>query len=449
MRLRQCAPILLLAALACNGVAGTVAAPAVTPAATSAPRSTEAPTPTATPPAPPPTPPPPTATPVPGKWALWVGSTHLRGANIYQRRVYPELDGGALGSGPAGPPYTQADFNRLAAMGANYVNISHPGLFGETPPYSPDEKIQNNLDHLLDEIAKADMFAVISFRTGPGRSEFTFLRSEVGKWFGEKYLDDSVWTDQNAQEAWAAMWRYTAERYRDNPIVVGYDLMVEPNANDVWLNVYEPSEFYPAQAGTLYDWNALHPRITAAIREVDPDTPILIGAMSYSDISWLPYVTPTGDTRTVYAVHQYAPFQYTHQEPPLRLSYPGQVDLDGDGEPEQFDRGWLEDHLSAVDAFTATYHVPVAANEFGVERWEPGAAGFMRDTMDSFERRGMNYALWLWAGSWRGLARDDAFDFLHGPNPGRHSAVSSSDLIDAIVEHWGRNALRPSNFKQR
>jgi len=41
------------------------------------------------------------------KWALWTGPTQLRGANIYQRRVYPELDGPDFyGPGPVGPPYT-------------------------------------------------------------------------------------------------------------------------------------------------------------------------------------------------------------------------------------------------------------------------------------------------------------------------------------------------------
>ncbi|MFQ6093285.1 MAG: hypothetical protein ACE5OR_11540, partial [bacterium] len=106
------------------------------------------------------------------KWALWNQGTQLRGANIYQRRVYPELDNGFLGPGPVGPPYSQEDFDRLAELGANYVNISHPGLFTENPPYTLDEDIQDNLDNLLAMIAQADMFAVISFRTGPGRSEF-------------------------------------------------------------------------------------------------------------------------------------------------------------------------------------------------------------------------------------------------------------------------------------
>jgi hypothetical protein len=245
------------------------------------------------------------------------------------------------------------------------------------------------------------------------------------------------------------MWRHTAERYRDNLIVVGYDLMVEPNANDFWLDIWEPEEFYPTYADTLYDWNQLHPRITAAIREVDTATPILIGGMSYSAVRWLPYLEPTDDTRTVYMVHQYAPHQYTHQSPPLELTYPGVFDTDWDGVDDQFNRAWLDNLLSTVDTFASTHGAPVSVNEFGVVRWEPGAAEFMDDQMDLFEERGMNHALWVWEPSWEPrAAMNDDFDFLHGPNPDHHAEVASSDLIDAIVDHWGRNTVRPSNLSQ-
>jgi hypothetical protein len=383
------------------------------------------------------------------KWALWTGSTQLRGANIYQRRVYPELDGpDFMGPGPVGPPYTQADLNRLAALGANYVNVSHPGLFSENPPYVLDEDIQDNLDNLLDMIAQAGMFAVISFRTGPGRSEFTFFWGEEGDWFDASYFNDAVWQDRAAQDAWAEMWRYTARRYRDNPIVVGYDLMVEPNANEVWLDVWDPEEFYADYGGSLYDWNQLHPRITAAIRQVDADTPILVGGMGYSGVEWLPYLEPTGDPRTVYTVHQYAPHRYTHQEPGLldrlEFTYPGEFDTDWDGSDDRFDRAWLDELLSTVDDFVATHKVPVAVNEFGVVRWEPGAAQFMDDQIALFEQRGMNHALWVWETSWEPFAEEvDAFNFRHGPDPDNHADVESSDLMDVIVKYWGRNTVRP------
>lgn len=123
------------------------------------------------------------------EWSLWSGGTQLRGANIWQRVVVPELDGGEfLGSGHVGPPYIQEDFDRLAALGANYVNISHSGLFTEEPPYELDEEVQTHLDNLLNMIARADMFAVITFRTGPGRSDFTFYRDGAGDWFDRDLL---------------------------------------------------------------------------------------------------------------------------------------------------------------------------------------------------------------------------------------------------------------------
>ncbi len=233
----------------------------------------------------------PTAALTPGdEWSLWSRGTLLRGANIYQRRVFPELDGTEfLGPGPFGPPYTQADFDRLAALGAKYVNLSVPGLFTVEPPYRLDQEAQANLDYLLALAANADLFAVITFRTGPGRSEFAIIGdiNDKDDWLPDEYIINTVWEDAAAQDAWVEMWGYTAARYADHPIVVGYDLMCEPNSNALF-DLWEADEFMAAYGGTLYDWNQLYPRLVAAIRAADPLTPILIGGNGYSVPSWRP-----------------------------------------------------------------------------------------------------------------------------------------------------------------
>jgi hypothetical protein len=381
-----------------------------------------------------------------GKWGLWTDGTLLRGANIYQRRVYPELDGAEfIGPGPFGPPCTQEDIDRLAAMGANYVQLSHPGLYTENPPYELDEAVQENLDRLLGMIADAGMYAVIAFRTGPGRSEFTFFWDEGENWFDESYLNDKVWQELEAQDAWADMWRYTAERYKDMPTVVGYELMVEPNPNDRLLDIWDPEEFYARYSGTLFDWNQLFPRITSAVREVDPATPILVGGAGYSGVEWLPYIEPNRDDRTVYIIHQYEPHVYTHQDPETPgLTYPGAFDADYDGSIEEVDEAWLESLLLKVSAFEAEYGLPVAASEFGVKRWAPGAARFLGDLMGLFEEMGINYALWEWEPAWEALNLGyDAFNFRHGADPGNHSDVTSSELLMVIEEHWRLNSSGP------
>jgi hypothetical protein len=57
------------------------------------------------------------------------------------------------------------------SLSTGYLLTSHPGLFRETSPYTVDLDIQNNLDQLLEMVAQANLYAVIAFRTGPGRKD--------------------------------------------------------------------------------------------------------------------------------------------------------------------------------------------------------------------------------------------------------------------------------------
>ena len=383
------------------------------------------------------------------KITLWQGETQLRGANIWQRVVVPDLDGPEfLGSSHVGPPYTQADFDLLASLGANYVNISGPGLFTELPPYILDSELQDNLDNILDMIYKADMFAVITFRTGPGRSDFTFYSEGAGDWFDPELLREWVWEDTAAQEAWVEMWRYTAERYREHPIVVGYDLMCEPHPAGI-REIYEADAFFREYRDTSADWNQLYPRISSAIRVVDPDTPILIGGMGWSSVRWLPYLEPTGDPRTVYLVHQYEPqTQYTHQESRYpKHGYPDQFDLDWDGEKDDFNKEWLENYLGIIDQFQEKWQVPLAVNEYGIVRWIPGGEVFLDDQLTLFEARGLNHAIWMWDPDWQPWTDEvNAMNYRFGQDPKSQEDIYPNPLMDLLEDYWSRNEIRPSDF---
>lgn len=383
------------------------------------------------------------------KWDLWgSGQTQLRGANIWQALVILELDGDTFkGSGYVGPPYSQQDFYDMAALGANYVTISGPGIFTEEPPFVVDQQAVEHLDNLLAMIAEADMFAVISFRTGPGRSECTFWCEEDDPVY-EDYFNDTMWEDQDAQDAWVDMWQFTAERYGGNPIVVGYKLMVEPNAPPAIFDIWDPEEFYDDYAGTLYDWNQLYPRLVSGIRQVDTQTPILVNADGFSAIEWLPFLKTIDDPKIVYIVHQYHPFdEYTHQETDSRNEYPGSLDLDWDGNPDDFNQEWMDEELLfPVDEFSEQYGVVIGVDEFGLNRWVPGAAIYMDELMELFENRGMNYSIWAWPTSWPEFEEEvHAMNFLLGPDPDNRSPVDN-DLQDVIAEYWSLNTIRPSTI---
>lgn len=399
-----------------------------------------------------------TFSPRPDKLSLWENQTgpHLRGAVVYQRRYYSDLGDEPLGGPFAGPPLTQQDFDDLAKCGANAVVLSHPGLFAEKPPYAVDEHIVQHLDAILKMIENAGLFAIIAVRTGPGRSEFTFVYDDVNTWFGPDKLNDQVWATQGAQDAWVAMWRFIAERYKNNRCIVGYELMVEPNSNAVGsdvlsspIDIYDPDQFYQRYAGTLYDWNQLHPKIVRAIREVDTDTPILLPANGYSSAQWLPYISNVSDQRVVFAAHQYEPHEYTHQKPEAFLSYPGEISMEDDGNIEAFNSSTVNNILRPVSKIVHEDKATVAVTEFGTVRWAPGANLFLANTMDVLEKLGINYFVYEWGTRHMPYLRmDNAFFFEVGPDPKNTAPKKDNELMLTICDYWRRNSirLRRNNF---
>lgn len=382
------------------------------------------------------------------KMELWTNGPKLRGVNVWQGFVMPKYYGNIQGPGPLGPPFVQADFDKLASWGCNYVNISHAGLYTVNPPYQVSQDAVDSLDSLLAMVQAADMFAVITLRTGPGRSEMTFQRDGIGDWVDPADVIETLWTDQTAQDAWADMWRHTANRYKDNPIVAGYDLLCEPNAPEILYSLWEEADqYYPTHAGEIHDINRFYPALVSAIREVDSSTPVIAGANNYSQPVWLPYLQLLSDNRVVYAAHQYAPDEYTHQYidqfPTLPLTYPGTIDS------VSFNKAWLENQLGPLGTFMADSGKPVVVNEWGLLRYEPGAATYIADMVSVFELLKVNSAIWDWTSSFEAThpeTTDDAFNYQHGADPNNHTNVESDPLVNAIKAYWGLNTLRPSNW---
>lgn len=398
------------------------------------------------------------------KWALWTGGTCLRGANIWQTLVSPSAFTspapywGSFGTAPYGPgPYTQADFDKLAALGANVVNISGPGLYSETPDsmgnYVLDTVAQANLDDLLTKIQNANMFAILTVRSGPGRNMDFAINT-----LGERH---TIWTSQTPaqalqaqaeQDAWVAMLRYTANRYKNNPIVVGYDIMCEPNSNMIvptaTVNTeFDPAYFYgtsgipgiPSYANTSYDWNQLAQRITTAIRQVDTTTPILLESMHWGAASWIGSLVLTGDSKTVYTAHQYEPGLYTAQAAPYTRTY---------GTGGTYTKNDLVPQFTYLSSFKTSHNVHTAIDEWGVQRYEPGAAQFLDDEMALMESNGLNYAFHYWTPASLVEAYPlDGFDYRKGTDPFNHTDVPmpTNVLMTTIQTYFSKNTVRPSN----
>jgi hypothetical protein len=359
------------------------------------------------------------------KWDLWSHGTRLRGADLHPCKI--------LDDDVCLEPITAQDVLVLANLGANLVNASYPGVFNVDPPYDINAQSVAELDDLIEWAEKIGIYVVIHFRTGPGRNESAIHQL--------RDADMSVWSDPDAQSAWIDMWRFVAERYRNTSIVIGYNLMVEPLANltvDPDLEL-EPEKVQAQLRGTLADWNVLAKRITSGIREVDPDTPIIIDSISWANAAWFSVLEPTGDDRTIYSLHTYDPDAYTTQEEgDESISYPDVVE--DYGETINFNRDWLEENLHPVLEFSLKHQVPIYVGEYGAMRWVPGAANFIRDQINLFEEYGWNYAYYVWRGD---DLYFDGFNMEYGPDPSDHHLLDGNEVLQAHIEYWSENVFFP------
>ena len=345
------------------------------------------------------------------RFALW-NTGVLRGANVFQGR-----NPGGASNGIGDGDFTQSDFDDLAATGANYVHLSHAGLFAETAPYALDATAEANLDRVVGMAATAGLHVGIAFRSGPGRNENAISNREG-------VVRETIWTDQGAHDAWVAMLRHAAERYGGNPAVVGLSVMVEPNAY-ARRGFIDPDAFHPAYGGTLEDVNVLHADAVAAIRQVDAEVPVLLEPDGYGNVTWLPYLAAVADGRAVYTPHDYTPYEYTH-ETVGGATYPGAYDVDGDGAPESVNAAFLTTYLSALQTFADLHGVPVALTEFGVHRTAPNAAGYLADRVAIQDTLG-SWAAW----TWQPAGFQDPFN-MHDP----------SAAHDALATAWATSCRR-------
>ncbi|MHC4444243.1 MAG: cellulase family glycosylhydrolase [Planctomycetota bacterium] len=358
------------------------------------------------------------------KWELWSsGQTLLRGADLHPCTVTNTENF------TCATPTTKQDVQALRNMGANLINASYPGLYNEQPPYDVNTTAQQYMDDLINWAEEIGIYVVIHVRTGPGRNAEAITNTTGNPLW-------TVWTDQAAHDAWIAMWRYMAQRYSNSPVVIGYHLMVEPHVNS-WLDpqaTLTPQAFNQQHAGTLGDWNNFAAQITAAIRQVDTQTPIIINSLQWANASWFPALVPTSDARTVYSVHPYDPDIYTAQEDNAPVSYPSTV------EGTNFNRDWLVNNLQPVLNFAQQHNVPIYVGEHGLFRWVSNGAAFISDLTGLFEQYGWNYAYYVWRGDETDF---NGYNIEYGSDRNNTNPIPNNPLQAAFTAHWSKNTNFP------
>lgn len=174
------------------------------------------------------------------------------------------------------------------------------------------------------------------------------------------------------------MWRQIASRYRDRSPRLLFELLNEPHGR---LDG-EP-------------WNQLAPKVLAAVRATNPDRAVLIGPGEWNSVYQLKRLRLPPDRNIIVAVHNYDPFNFTHQGVEhLAKPFPlGTTCCDA------AQRKAITDALDTARAWSAANGYPLHLGEFGTyEKVDmPSRVAYTRFVRDEAERRGIPWTFWEFA----------------------------------------------------
>lgn len=193
------------------------------------------------------------------------------------------------------------DVDSMAAWGYNSIRLPmHYKLF--TPPIQEEpvageitwrEKGFEMTDQLLEWCKANNMYLILDLHAAPGGQG---KNADISDYDDSK---PSLWESEANRAKTVALWKKLAERYADEPMIGGYDLINEPNWG--FQNIASDPNGCAENQNTIL-WQ-LQKDITAAIREVDQNHIIIIEGNCWgNNYSGLPELW---DDNLVISFHKY------------------------------------------------------------------------------------------------------------------------------------------------
>lgn len=216
-----------------------------------------------------------------------------------------------------------------------------------------------------------------------------------------RVFDPKLWSDFKYHDQAATFWGELATALRDEPNVIGYEVLNEPaperaldRTADEWKS--DLTAIHRRFVGTPADVNELYARVVPAIRRVDRETPIVVSSSFFGFAGAVPMLKPIDDPHILYSFHTYEPFAYTnHKTNAGRFVYPGDV-LTGD-QVQRWDRERIRDHVAPVTEWARANRIPanrIFVGEFGCDRRVPGVIDYFTDSIAVFETHGWHWAFY-------------------------------------------------------
>lgn len=309
------------------------------------------------------------------KYDKWLNGSYFRGYNV----LYES-------------PKTQQDFIDFKNYGGNLFHIQPDGFFSPDAPYDTLWENVNGADMLVNFCRQAGIHYVIGMRSGPGAYD-TYDESQGTT--GES----RVWNTGNTveQNKYAEMLRMIVQRYANDTLFVGINLVIEPRPK-VRMIPANTSQLYKTFLENVHNihMDRIYDQWAASIRTVDPNIPIIIESFGYSTPELFP-AYEIEDPFIVYSAHNYQPVEYSKAETPMSMNYPGTYWNLSTLSQQLFNGAFLRNTVFAkLKEFKETTGRPVFIGEFGMFRPQNGGADYIKDVLDICIENGWHFALWDW-----------------------------------------------------
>jgi endoglucanase len=194
---------------------------------------------------------------------------------------------------------------------------------------------------------------------------------------GEVAVDPAV-----ARQRFLAMWRQIAAHFAGRSARLWFELYNEPHGQ------------LSAAA-----WNELASRALRTVRETNPDRVVVIGPVRWNSADALEQLKLPLDAQLVATVHDYQPFNFTHQQ--AEWAGPEVARLRGVHCCDSEQRRQLVRPLDVAQQWGAKHDVPIWLGEFGAYGGPPTSpndiasrAEYTRLVREAAEDRGMRWAYW-------------------------------------------------------
>ena len=183
---------------------------------------------------------------------------------------------------------TRADIEFIASTGANTIRVPfHYKLFTDEDymGLSSNQDGFKRLDDVIEWCREFGIYVILDMHDAPG--------GQTGDNIDDSYGYPWLLESETSQQLFCRIWRDIAEYYRNEPVILGYDLINEPIAP-----YFENME----ELNSLLE--PLLKRVTAVIREVDPNHIIMLGAPQWNG-NFKPFSDSTFDDNIMYTCHRY------------------------------------------------------------------------------------------------------------------------------------------------